>query len=274
MNQRVIIKEFAMNSLHQRHKLIRVILPKNYDGSRKRYPVLYMHDGQNLVDPSSFSGFSWDVVKTMDELSEECGDMIIVGLDSHSTKRILEYTPAPLEKNVVKYLQKTVGIPKNEIKAEADEYGEFIIRQVKPFIDYIYRTLPDRIHTFIAGSSCGGIISAYIGLKYQDKFSNIGVFSPALEFVKESFFETIQKIKMENTIYLYHDMGTEENDNQSKLYLDLQDKFDSLIRTKLGNDNVMKIVDEGATHSEFYWVKRFHQYYRFCFEKMQDNSLD
>ncbi len=266
MNQRVIVKEFAMNSLHQRHKQIRVILPKNYDGSKQRYPVLYMHDGQNLVDPSEYSGFSWDVLKTMDELSEECGDMIIVGLDSHPTKRILEYTNA-LAKNVVKYLQKTIGIPKNEIKAEADEYGEFIIKQVKPFIDYIYRTLPDRNHTYLAGSSCGGIVSAYLGLKYQDKFSCIGAFSPAFMFIGEPFFEAIEKCNVEQPIRMYHDMGTEENDNFSNMYLEFQNRFDALMKQKLGSENVLKVVDKGATHSEFYWAKRFHDFYRFCLKK-------
>ena len=91
-----------------------------------------------------------------------------------------------------------------------------------------------------------GIVSAYLGLKYQDKFSCIGAFSPAFMFIGEPFFEAIEKCNVEQPIRMYHDMGTEENDNFSNMYLEFQNRFDALMKQKLGSENVLKVVDKGA----------------------------
>lgn len=113
-------------------------------------------------------------------------------------------------------------MPKLEIKPEALEYGDFIITQVKPYIDSNFRTYKDRNHTFIAGSSCGGIISIYLGLKYQNIFSIIGAFSPAFWFVRKPFFDSIKSINIDKNIIIYHDMGTKENGKFSSLYIKYQ----------------------------------------------------
>lgn len=265
MNPRVIIKEYQVNSLNNRAKIVRVILPKDYFETDKSYPVLYMHDGQNLIEPSPFSNCSWEVMKTMDELHDLTKGIIIVGIDSHSQKRILEYSPF-FTKSVKQHLLKEIKVPESEIVPEADEYGEFIVEQLKPIIDLEYRTLKDSRNTFIAGSSCGGNISIYLGLKYQTIFSVIGAFSPAYWFVRDDLFQFVKDTNIDPDIRLYHDMGTKENGNFSLLYLKLQKTFEQIISKKISDGNRLMIVDEGALHSECYWAKRFKLFLEFLYK--------
>jgi len=266
LKKRVIVKQFTIDSLENRKKKIRIILPEDYYKSTVSYPVLYMHDGQYLVDKAPHSGYSWEVLKTMDELSDKYGSLIIVGLDSHEKKRVQEYSPI-LTRNVIKYINKTVGVDLKEIKPEADQYGEFIINQVKPYVDKDFRTKPDRDNCFIAGSSCGGIISIYLGLKYQDVFSIIGALSPAYWFVRDEFYSFVERTEIKYKMKLYHDMGTKENGKYSNLYLEYQKKFDSVISKKIVPINIKMIIEEGSKHNEYYWANRFKEFYRFIFSK-------
>lgn len=264
MNPRVIVKTFTMDALDGREKTVRIFLPKSYHQTDIDYPVLYMHDGQNLIDKSPYSHHSWNVMETMDELGPSHGEMIIVGLDSHENKRIQEYSPY-LKPNIVRHI-KSDGIPAEEIKPEADEYGHFLTQQVKPFVDQNYRTLKAREHTFIAGSSCGGIISIYLGLVYQDTFSVIGAFSPAYVFMKRQLFAFLKQLKVTEPMRLYHDMGSKESGGFSFVNLQLQRQFDKLMRAKIPPKDLVMVVDKGAMHNEYYWAKRFKYFYRFCLE--------
>lgn len=266
MNNRVIVKEYKVKSLENRTKIVRVILPKDYYETNKSYPVLYMHDGQYLIDNSPYSNCSWNVLKTADELHERTKGIIIVGMDSHAKKRILEYSPF-FTRSVKQHMLKEIGIPESEIKPEADEYGDFIVNQLKPILDSEYRTLRDKDNTYIAGSSCGGIISIYLGIKYQNIFSVIGAFSPAYWFVRDELFQYILKSNVDSNIRIYHDMGTEENTNYSPLYVKLHKKFEQTISTKITDENRCMILDEGATHSECYWAKRFKIFLEFLYQQ-------
>ncbi|MDD3712194.1 MAG: alpha/beta hydrolase-fold protein, partial [Candidatus Izemoplasmatales bacterium] len=137
--ERTIIKEIFSKNL-KRNKKIRVILPLDYfDTKAKEYPVLYMHDGQNLVDPSPFSNHSWEVLKTMDKMYQELGGIIIVGIDSDEF-RIMEYSNY-LSTSSVKRLKKQEI---EDIHPEGDQYGLFIIEELKPLIDGEFRTKKDR----------------------------------------------------------------------------------------------------------------------------------
>lgn len=265
---RVKIIEFEMESLRSRKKKIRIFLPRNYEGSDKSYPVLYMHDGQNLIGKDNPSNHSWEVLKTMDESSENIGDMIIVGIDNDQQKRILEYTPH-ISKKLGRYLLANTQIQKNEIEAEADQYGEFIIQQVIPYVNQNYRTLKDRDHTFIAGSSCGGIISIYLGIKYHDHFSVIGAFSPAYWVVKKYLFDYLEKSTLNQDLYVYHDMGGKENGLRSRAYITDMNLFDDLLLTKIDRSHVLKVLDADAIHNEYHWALRFPRFYEFCL-KHQD----
>ncbi len=239
----------------QRKRNIRVILPKDYDRlEAESYSVLYMHDGQNLLDKSPFSGFSWDVLNTMDTLYPKIGGLIIVGIDNGEDYRIMEYSNY-LNRSATNRI-KRLGF--KTIKPEANEYGRFVVEEVKPFIDKTFRTKPDRLNTFIAGSSCGGNISIYLGFKYQDVFSGIGAFSPAYYIVKKGLYDFLDQISIKEDIKIYHDMGTKENNAFSKIYYNEQKVFHEYITKRLKEDNVFQVIDEGATHSEEHWARRFN----------------
>lgn len=260
---RIIVRELNSTNLN-RNKKIRIFLPIDYYSSDNHYPVLYMHDGQNLNDPSPFSNHSWEVLKTMDDLFKEVGGVIIVGIDNSNEYRIMEYSNY-LNRSATKSL---IRSKVKEIKPEGNEYGHFIVEELKPIIDKEFRTKPCRENTFIAGSSCGGNISIYLGVLYQDTFSVIGAFSPAYYIVKNGLYEFLDESKIRNDLFIYHDMGTKENGIYSKIYFSEQKIFHDYIVKKLPEKNVCQIIDEGATHSEKFWAIRFRTFLKFCIHKM------
>ncbi len=269
MSKEIIIKKLKMQALGNRERNIRVFLPKDYFESKKKYPVLYMHDGQNLVNKSELSGFSWEVKATMDRLHQQTKGVIIVGIDHGETKRIMEYSNY-LSEYANKYL---ASVGEENPKPEAEGYGRFILEQVKPFIDGNYRTLSDRANTFIAGSSCGANISLFLGFKYPDVFSVVGAFSPAFEVVGNAIFELIEKTETAD-LFVYHDIGTKEAKFPRKLLmLSKLGRFNKLLLNKLSRNNVLRVVDRGATHSELYWQKRFGKFLLFCLAKTGNLDL-
>ena len=162
-----VIEEFTMPQLG-RERRIWVYLPPEYEASTQSYPVLYMHDGQNLFDKSASYDGEWEVDETLNQLfaGGETEGIIIVGIDCEPECRRDEYSP--WERTLI------------EQGGEGDDYLDFLVNNLKPYIDKNYRTLPDREHTGIGGSSMGGFISLYGGLKYQEVFSKIAAFSPAI----------------------------------------------------------------------------------------------
>jgi predicted alpha/beta superfamily hydrolase len=136
-------------------------LPRDYETSTKKYPVIYMHDAQNLFDAkTSFSG-EWNVDEKLDSLHAQ---VIVVGIENGGEKRIDELTP---------YKNEKYG------GGETDKYLEFIITALKPEIDKKYRTKTNAKNTTIMGSSLGGLTSYYAVLKHPEVFGKAGVFSPA-----------------------------------------------------------------------------------------------
>ncbi len=149
----------------QRERTVRLYLPPSYATSNKRYPVLYMHDGQNLFDAATAYAGEWGVDETLDQLAKTSGlELIVVGIDNGGVKRMTELNPWDHER---------FG------KGEGAQYMDFIVKVVKPQIDATYRTLPGREATGIMGSSMGGLISHYAILQYPQVFSKAGIFSPA-----------------------------------------------------------------------------------------------
>jgi len=262
---RVIIKSFYSQNL-KREKIIRIILPKNYSERNKKFPVLYLHDGQNLIDPSPFSHYSWDVMNAMNQVEDKTGGLIIVGIDNSGDFRIMEYSNY-LNRSAFNRL-KRLNI--KEIKPEGDQYGNFLVEELKPLIDKEYETNPKAETTFMAGSSCGGNISIYLGLKYQDTFSCIGAFSPAYYIVKKGLYDFMDRIEIKKTFRIYHDMGTRENGIFSKLYFSEQKIFHDYISKKMPKNNILQIIDEQATHSEKHWAKRFPKFLLFCMKESLD----
>ena len=172
----IMDEEFEMPQLN-RFRRIWLYLPPDYDQSSNEYPVLYMHDGQNLFDQfTSFAG-EWEIDETLNRLVDQGYKVpIVVGIDNGGIYRIDELTP---------WNNPDYG------GGQGDEYMAFIVETLKPFIDENYRTLSDRENTGIMGSSLGGLISTYGALKYQNIFSKSGPFSPAYWINNDSIWNFI-----------------------------------------------------------------------------------
>lgn len=149
---------------------ITVYLPAGYDGGSARYPVLYMHDGQNLFDPlrAFIPGQHWRLAEAADEATaaRTASPMIIVGIDNAGASRIDEYTPT--------------HDADRKAGGRADDYGRFLIEELKPHIDERYRTVADADHTALGGSSLGALVTLYVGLKHPDVFARLAVMSPSV----------------------------------------------------------------------------------------------
>src|SRR5689334_14518884 len=156
-------QQFSSKVENEKHDFI-VYLPPMYDAEPdRRFPVLYMQDGQNLFDPATaFAGNSWRMGETTDALimAGEIEPLIIVGIYNTGEHRIDEYTPVK---------DKRLG------GGEADAYGQMLAEELKPFVDRTYRTLPGAADCGLGGSSLGGLVSLYLGLRYTWLFSKLAV---------------------------------------------------------------------------------------------------
>lgn len=240
---------------------IDVWLPPSYKkGEGKKYPVLYMHDGQNLFDPKiSFIGVDWGIDETMTQLISEnkIREAIVVGI-WNTPKRRPEYMPLKAFKE--RYGEE--GMKKFEEKNGSpiisDEYLKFIVKELKPFIDSTYTTLPDRDNTFIMGSSMGGLISLYAICEYPDVFGGAGCVSTHWPATEDGMIEYLKKsLPDTNTHKIYFDYGTETTDSQYEPY---QKKADEVMKSagyKEGKNWITKKF-EGDEHSERAWRRRVH----------------
>lgn len=208
-------------------KKIWVYLPKNYKTSDKKYPVIYMHDAQNLFDAkTSFAG-EWNVDETLDSLKTKA---IVIGIEHGNEKRLEELTPFPNEK---------YG------GGNADAYLEFIVKTLKPYVDKSYRTKPNTNNTVIFGSSLGGLVSYYAVLKYPEVFGKAGVFSPSFWFSDEIYTMTKNSDKIKAKIYfLYGDSESDDMANEVRKMKHLLDdnrcyclKLDKIVEVKGGHHN-------------------------------------
>lgn len=231
-----------------RYRTIRIYLPAEYDTASNRYPVLYMHDGQNLFDSATSFAGEWKIDESLEKLTQQgkMTGLIVVGIDNHPTWRRNEYSPWDNKKY--------------DCIGEGDKYVDFIVQTLKPWIDNNYRTLPDYDHTGIAGSSLGGLISFYAGCRYPEVFSKLGIFSPAFWFTKTQMISYFQNSPLPKTCRVYLDVGTAEGDNptEQKAYLhDAEEFYNLLQKASIPESNLKLIIDEGAIHFETAWAKRF-----------------
>ena len=187
---------------------VRVLLPKNYSqDTNKTYPVVYFHDGQNvLYSKESFSGHSWKVIPTI-KRNPDIEKMIVVAIDNDGQRRMNEYAAWKFQES---------NIPGIQFGGKGTEYAEFVMEVVKPFIDQHYRTKSDRLHTAMIGSSLGGNISQFIGVEYQDQIGCLGIFSSANWLHQEAFDRYIERktLQADQRVFIY--VGTEEADDTDK----------------------------------------------------------
>lgn len=256
-----------------RDRMVRVYLPEDYDEREdKRYAVLYMHDGHNLFfDDTASYGDAWRVQNAVNNIEKQGRDgIIVVGIDCNlNGGRLDEYSPW-VNEDLSKL---TPSLKLKKAGGEGEQYVEFIVKTLKPLIDNKYRTLKDRDNTFIAGSSMGGFISLYAGYKYKEVFSAIGAFSTAIWFKKDKLMEFIKEnFKKGTKVYL--DSGTKEtsddtrNDYFNNLYVeDTKDLEKFLLELGQDSKDLKVIIDEGATHCEAAWRRRFPVFLEWILQK-------
>ena len=248
-NVHIIDTSFLIPQL-KRTRRIWIYLPDDFAISKKRYPVLYMHDGQNVFDDATSYAGEWGVDECIDSMKKKC---IVVAIDNGAGKRINEYCPYD-------FSLKTLGLSDADIlnKGEGDQYVDFLVKTLKPFIDKSYRTLKDKKNTFIAGSSMGGIISMYAVLKYPEVFGGAGVFSPAFWVGPKIFDDIKDKGGKVVNARLYFYAGEKEGD---RMVPDMVKAHTEMMKVSKPVENFVLTVDSNGMHNEPTWRKWFPRFY-------------
>lgn len=239
-----------------------VFLPPDYEKQkRQRYPVFYMHDGQNLFDgaTSFIPGQEWRVDETAAQLinSRKIEPLIIVGIYNTGKDRINEYTP--------------VEDPKYKMGGKANLYGEFLIDELKPFIDRTYRTKAAAQYTGLGGSSLGGLVSLYLGLEHPQVFGRLAVVSPSVWFADKQILKFVDSLQRKPNLRIWLDMGTKEGGSADEAQRAVADALllrDALVRKGWKVDRDLKYFEAaGAEHNEKAWAARVELILTFLFPK-------
>lgn len=236
-----------------------VYLPPGYEqDKKKRYPVLYLHDGQNLFDgaTSFIPGLEWRVDETAQTLieSKEIKPLIIVGIYNTGKDRIDEYTPT-LDAKV-------------KMGGKADLYGRMLVEELKPFIDSNYRTLRGPKETGLGGSSLGALVSLYLGMKYSQVFGKLAVVSPSVWWDNRKIVRDVQALGKRPHTRIWMDIGTKEGDTPADATKDTRTLRDALVAKGWKENADLKYFEaEGAEHNEQAWAERVGPMLKFLFGK-------
>lgn len=243
----VLDNNFYLPQLN-RTRRVWVYLPPDYQNSNKKYPVLYMQDGQNLFDPAtSFSG-EWEVDESLDKLFAQ-GDYgcIVVGVDNGGVYRLDEYSP---------WVNPSYG------GGQGDEYTSFIVNTLKPYIDTHYRTFPQRNYTGIMGSSMGGLLSMYALMEYQAVFSKAGIFSPAFWFAGDNSVSQILSMGKRNDVRAYFLCGGQE---PAYVAQDMEEVTTAMLEVGFKSDEIKIKEPADGQHAEWFWRREFPEAYKWLF---------
>ncbi len=234
---------------------VMVYLPPQYtqDPSR-RYPVLYMHDGNNLFDRStSFGGSEWQVDENLEKLirSQAIEPVIVVGV-YNTADRMAEYT------------WEAADLDGELHGGQGANYARFLVEELKPLIDKTYRTRPQREHTAVMGSSLGGLVSFYLGLHYPQVFSKIGMMSPSIWWKDRALLKEVPKLSKDLKLWL--DMGTKEGQQPQVMLQDAKDLAQALEKQGFQHfRNLAFHVAQDAGHNEQAWAMRIEHPLRFFY---------
>ena len=235
-----------------------VYLPRGYRRfSRRRYPVLYLQDGQNVFDAAtSFSGVEWGVDEAAERLIKEnlIEPLIVVAVANTGEQRIDEYAPT---RGVIDAKAK----PKKRSKGLARKYGHFLMDELKPYIDRKYRTNPGAEFTGLGGSSLGGLVTFAIGILYPQVFGRLMVMSPSIWWDNFAIYRLVDSIQHKPPLKVWLDIGTAEPgwEQARELVNRLLEKGWKL------NKDLQYMEAQGANHSEGAWAARVEPALRFLF---------
>lgn len=225
------------------NKKIWVYLPKDYAKQTQNYPVIYMHDAQNLFDAKTSYAGEWNVDETLDSLKM---NVIVIGIEHGNEKRLEELTPFKHEKHG---------------GGNADAYLDFIVNTLKPHVDKTYRTKTKAKHTIIFGSSLGGLVSYYAVLKYSETFGKAGVFSPSFWYTNDIYTLTEKTEKINAKLYFL--CGDSESEDMVSDFT----KMTTLIEKRIcKKSNLNQVIIKGGKHNEKLWRENFGDAVRWMLE--------
>jgi metallo-beta-lactamase class B len=259
---RLIDSTFFMPQLNA-YRGIWIYLPKDYNNSNQKYPVLYMHDGQDLFDEASSEGrtgpVEWGVDETIDRSGKDC---IVVGINHTADKsqRIREYFVHPNTQYDTVY---------------GSDYLRFIVETLKPYIDKHYRTLPGKATTYMAGSSMGGLLTLYAGLLYPDVFGALGVFSPSIWLDEGNSYKAIAGTgagkAYQTQRYYFYGGGNENRMKPDGSFVEMSSDVQLTIAAlqKKIQPEIKYSVNPKGRHGQWYWSLAFPGFYEWL---MQDSE--
>lgn len=237
---KILSENFEIPQLNTQRR-IWIYLPPDYQQTRKKYPVFYLQDGQNLFDDrTSYSG-EWQIDEAMNEFYRQTDkSAIVIGIDNGGDKRIAELSP---------YSNSKYG------GGDGDKYVRFIVETLKPYINSQYRTKTNRKNTLIGGSSLGALISVYGAVKYPKEFGKILAFSPAFWFNSKEMnrFISDSTAQLKHQKY-YFIQGKLEDEGMEA---ETQRIIEKLKQKGVKPRNIFFRADEDGKHNEMYWRREF-----------------
>lgn len=253
----VLAENFYFPRLDQ-YKKVWIYLPENYGSSEKHYPVIYMHDGQHLFDEATSVGragpVEWMVDETIDEANHKA---IVVGI-AHAAN--VEDRERELLMHPFRNVERPLG----------EAYLADVVNLIKPYVDEVYRTKPDRSNTAMVGSSLGGLATLYAGMLYPHTFGTLGVFSPSIwtgkQELNQRFLQEIEKYRefFEDQRYYFYAGEKEKRRNETAKEPSMVS--DMLAFTRLQEENISTNItidiDPLGKHGALYWQKAFARFYR------------
>jgi len=245
----VMDKAFFIPQLN-RYRRIWIYVPPEYGLSKKHFPVLYMHDGQNLFDDATAFSEEWCVDETLNASKEKC---IVVGIDNGEVNRINEYSVHDTEHG----------------KGEGRLYLDFIVHTLKPYIDNSFRTLPDPTYTAIAGSSMGGLISFYAGLLFPKVFGSIGVLSPSFWLYPHIYDEATSLLQKHKVTFqrFYFYGGKQEGGDMVKGIKRMTSLMKAYPQLKIKQE-----INPEGVHSEIHWRDHFPAFYQWLISGLKTKN--
>lgn len=247
MNHQIINKTINISTLNRKRK-VSIFLPYDYNDTANNYPVMYMHDGQNLFyDNMSYSKHSWGVTRKFNNKDQK--QLIIVGIDNGEKHRLNEYAPFEPSESAKKLIYDKTKM--DCFTSEGILYIKWIVEELKPYIDSTFRAKTDYKNTMLVGSSMGGLISLFGGLQYNKIFGGLGVLSPAFWYCKEEIIKYVKASKeYEGKVFM--SVGTaEEGIARPNDYINGFNEMEKILNEKKINSKMVQV--EKGKHHELFW---------------------
>ena len=250
--------EMEITSL-KRNRRVWVYLPDNYSESGKGLPVIYMHDGQNLFyDELTAYGAAWHVDKCLDDIYAKTGkSCIVVGVENDGEHRLSEYSPFKI--NPLAFKEKRT-IARYDRGGEGEQYSEWFATTLKTYIDAHYNTDPSRLATAVAGSSMGGLISCYLGLRYQQVYETMGLFSTYTEFNQLAFDRFVRNTSQVEHQHAFIYCGGKEGDDYTtngRMLRNSRKLYKTLVKRNIA---CQLVLDSEQPHYERAWEIHFYKF--------------